>query len=150
MPNTELELIFHVRGPQLDPDLLNATLGIVPERTFHVGELRGLAAHEVAGWEWRIDRCGADTGPVLNQFMELFVPHREVLRLCVDVGARIRLKVFGYIGAERVASHAESERRGLDSDVVEPRLLDADGVYLNFDVEVLEFRRPFPRPWKPT
>lgn len=140
VPSTQIQLVFHVWGPRLDPDLLTARTGVIPSRTFRVGERKGAAASIVAGWEWSTNK-GSDDEPMVREMLEVLNPHVDVLRACCDEGADLWLTVSGTVGGDLIETPelADQRRWHVSRDRPFEPILDVDRVGLILSVEAVRF-----------
>ena len=143
MATTSLQLRFRVWGRDLDPDAMSAATGVVPTRSFRIGEKPShmKAAHGVAGWEWWSEWGDFDLAPLLSRMMAVLRPSEAVFRGAVTAGAEISLSVVGYILGDAVQTEAEAGRvhaYGGEGRAFRPFLV-TDSPCMDFDLPVLTF-----------
>jgi hypothetical protein len=140
MPSTHVRLRFWLWGADLDPEKLTTATGVIPSRSFHVGERRGRAANPVAGWEWE-SQWGPDDEPLFDDILRVLGPHAATLRAEVDKGAEAHLSISGEVYGSVVATPVEAERRSLYVPEDRPfeEFLYCDRVALFLRPEVVEF-----------
>jgi hypothetical protein len=140
VPSTQIQLVFRVWGPRLDPELLTAQTGTIPSRIFQVGELKGAAANVVAGWEWRTGE-GSDDEPMVREMLDVLSPHAGVFRACRDEGADIWLSAVGTVGGDLIDTPEQAQQRRwhVSSDTPFEPILDVDRVGLGLSAEAIRF-----------
>jgi hypothetical protein len=139
MASTELQLILRVRGAALQPSVLTRQTGIVPTRSFEVGEARGRSA-ETAGWDLE-SPTGADDEPLLADLVARLQPHRDVLRAWRQQGCTITLTVVGEVRGDLVQEPEEADRRGylVENDRPFEPFFDVDRVGVGLNESAVAF-----------
>jgi hypothetical protein len=118
---------------------LTERTGVIPTRSFQVGEMRGPAANKVAGWEW-FSQWGADAEPLFQDLLRVLGPHEAAWRSCVDGGGDAGLSVVGEVGGIVVSSAEEAEERRISwGDGEFKPFFDGDRVGLYLTPEVVAF-----------
>jgi hypothetical protein len=100
-----------VRGPAVSPERITESTGIVPSRSFQVGEGRGRSATS-AFWQWESGVwTDIDTAPLFASALSILGPHEAAFAKCSVEGAEASLSVAGFIYGEVIATFEEAERR---------------------------------------
>jgi hypothetical protein len=110
LPSTHVQLRFSLWGPEISPELLSATTGVTPSRTFHVGELKGAAVKDRAGWEWN-SAWSSDDEQLFDEMLRALAPHTALLRAAVDSGAEAHVALVGEVRGVVVDTKEEALRR---------------------------------------
>jgi hypothetical protein len=109
---TRLQLRFRVWGRAVNPTVLTSATAVTPTRAFEVGEARGKASRQVAGWEWHSGWGDRDAEPLLAEFVRVFESHTAVFRKAVDAGADASLTIVGEVLGDLVSSQEEADAKG--------------------------------------
>jgi hypothetical protein len=139
---THLQLRFHLRGRDLDPERVTNSTGVQPTCAFAKGERRG-RSRESAVWQWWSAWWDKqDIDPLMDQLLQVLGPYRSVFRREVDLGAEATLSVVGEVYGVVIGSAEEADRRryawGDGSEPFEP-FFASDRVGVGLNREVLEF-----------
>jgi hypothetical protein len=84
-------------------------MGVQPTRAFEVGEARGAAARNTAGWEWFSRWGDADAEPLVGEMLSALGPGERALRAAADGGASVKLTVVGEVRGDLVQTEEEAE-----------------------------------------
>jgi hypothetical protein len=109
---TRLQLRLRVWGSSLDPAALTQAIGVQPARSFQVGEGKGAAARNTAGWEWFSRWGDADAEPLVDEMLNALGPGEEALRAAADAGASVKLTVVGDVRGDLVQTQGDAEAIG--------------------------------------
>jgi hypothetical protein len=137
---TELQLILRIWGARLDPGEMTLRTGVSPRRAFEVGEARGRAASQVAGWEWE-SRTGNDVEPLMADLVRALGPHASHVKAAADAGAMVQLTVVGTVAGDLIPDAVTADATGYavpEGEGFEP-FIAADRPVIYFDEAALGF-----------